>query len=150
MIVKFKRIHEDAKLPCKVHEHDVGYDLSSIEDVELPVGKVTKVRTGIVLASCEFGDAPLLREQKHAFPKIEGRSGLASKGIFPVGGIIDPGYRGELVAVLHNSSDEIFKVSKGDRIAQLVFYYVVRPAIRTSLEIVESDRGDSGFGSTGV
>jgi len=86
--------------------------------------------------------------------KVEGRSGLSVKGVFPVGGIIDPTYRGEIGIVLANVSGKDYKIAQGDRIAQLVVY-VVNTSF--SLNMVEVDaitpnyeRGEQGFGSSGV
>lgn len=78
------------------------------------------------------------------------RSGLASKGIFPIGGVCDWDYRGEYQVILYNSTDNPFTVASGDKIAQIA----VRPYEQAKFDIVEelSDtaRGANGFGSTGT
>ena len=143
----FKKIHPKAELPKQAHSSDVGYDLKSIETLELKPRSVTKIHTGIELAETKY-----VIPQPYIFMKIEGRSGLASKGIFPVGGIIDNSYRGEVIVLLHNSTDEVFTIKQGDKCAQLVFYV---HSMNNFIEINEvqtkshSERGENGFGSTG-
>lgn len=143
----FKKTHPKAKLPTQAHMGDVGYDLKSIKTTTLKPRSVTKIHTGIELAEVSYAIP-----QPYVFMKIEGRSGLASKGIFPVGGIIDNSYRGEIIVLLHNSTDESVCVEEGDKCAQLVFYihsmnnFVQINEIETK---TETERGTNGFGSTG-
>lgn len=145
----FKLLSEKAKLPTKAHETDVGYDLYALEDCNLAEGTVTKVRTGIAYGGFDPLSEASTTSAMAIFPKIEGRSGLAAKGIHPVGGIVDPGYRGELVVMLRNTrSDLDYFIKAGDRIAQMVFYMTAQPEICIG-ELKQTDRGDSGFGSTG-
>jgi dUTP pyrophosphatase len=80
---------------------------------------------------------------------IRGRSGLASKGIFPVGGVIDSGYRGEVGVILYNSTDEVFIIERGDKIAQIEIRPVVQARFLQVEKLDDSDRGQAGFGSTG-
>ena len=153
--IKFKLTHSDAILPKAAKEGDIGFDLYAVEDFYLFPQTTGVIKTGLTLAG--FSDAP------HAswFMKVEGRSGLASKGIFPVGGIIDPSYRGEIGVILFNSNPNPtnpncvptpYKITKGDRIAQLVLYSVISGGevlFKQTEEIEETQRGDSGFGSSG-
>ena len=84
---------------------------------------------------------------------MAGRSGLGAKhGITLANGIgvIDSDYRGELRATLINNGSEPFKVSDGDRIAQLMFMPVMQAAFLPVDELDETERGEGGFGSTGV
>lgn len=146
MRAMFKKLEENAQLPTKAHGDDVGYDLYAVENVTLEPGQVTKVRTGLAYGGFDqlnHGSTNFMA----VFPKIEGRSGLASKGIFPVGGIVDPGYRGEITVMLYNSSKSL-KIEVGDRVAQIVFYMTAQPEIGIG-ELKKSERGDAGFGSTG-
>ncbi len=144
--IKFKRVHTYAKCPEPKIHGDVGYDLSSCKHLFLEPGKVTKVNTGIKIT--DYGDL------ESVFFKIEGRSGLASRGIFPVGGIIDKTYRGEIIVLLMNTTDEPFEVKIRDRIAQLVLYNVGMSPNVTFQEddsniISKTIRGSNGFESTG-
>ena len=84
---------------------------------------------------------------------MAGRSGLGAKyGITLANGIgvIDSDYRGEIRATLINNGNESFKVSDGDRVAQLMFMPVCQAAFLTVDELDETERGTGGFGSTGV
>ena len=160
MRAMFKKLDENAKLPTKAHDDDVGYDLYAVEDAVLEPQRVTKVRTGI--AYCGLDELHNKQLLTAVFPKIEGRSGLASRGIFPVGGIVDPGYRGEVSVMLANfqwpwsSEDDgtgyraknVYQIKAGDRIAQIVFYTTAQPEVDVG-ELKGSSRGDAGFGSTG-
>ena len=84
---------------------------------------------------------------------MAGRSGLGAKhGVTLANGIgvIDSDYRGEIRATLINNGSEPFKVSDGDRIAQLMFMPVMQAAFLPVDELDETERGEGGFGSTGV
>ena len=126
---------------------NVGLDVRCDGNYYLKPHLVTKIHTGLILA-----DAPLSDDGVTVFLKIEGRSGLASKGIFPVGGIIDPSYRGEIIVLMYNGTDEHFYLEDDDRVAQLVCYCVpehVKILIVGATEIEGSSRGEKGFGSSG-
>lgn len=149
-----KLTHEAAKVPTQ-EIGNVGFDVYSVEEVILSPGKITRVNLGF-----QFADAvePMTLSQKTlatSFMKIEGRSGLACNGIFPVGGIIDPSYRGDVKAIMFNSTDEPYTFFKGDRVAQLVCYHVLANAETVNVKFVitdkitQTERGENGFGSTG-
>lgn len=146
--IKFKLTSKDAKLPQVKHEGDVGFDIYALEKAPpLLSGETTLVKTGVVLADC-----PLKLGGHSIYLKVEGRSGLALKGIFPVGGIIDPTYRGEIGVILYNSTKHNVYIQKGDRIAQLIIYNVITSSEIDFIESTESTksvRGADGFGSTG-
>ena len=78
------------------------------------------------------------------------RSGLASKGLIPLGGILDEDYTGEVIVIMLNTTDKYLSINNGDRIAQMA----IRPYQQGEFEEVdkldETERGDGGFGSTGV
>ena len=77
------------------------------------------------------------------------RSGLASKGLIPLGGILDEDYTGEVIVIMLNTTDKYLSINNGDRIAQMA----IRPYYQGEFELVdeldETARGDGGFGSTG-
>lgn len=138
----FQRLDPDAILPERAHPGDAGFDLRSIEDVEVGPGERAMVRTGLAVAIPE-GHAGLVLP----------RSGLASKHGLTLAnapGLIDAGYRGELVcAVVNLDREQSVKIARGDRIAQLVVVAVpdLRPGWVEGLP--PSSRGEGGFGSTG-
>ena len=139
----FRRLDPDAILPERAHPGDAGFDLRSIEDVEVGPGERAMVRTGLAVAIAD-GHAGLVLP----------RSGLASRHGLTLAnapGLIDAGYRGELICSMVNlDRDESVKIARGDRIAQLVIVAVpeVRPAWVD--ELPPSSRGEGGFGSTGT
>lgn len=147
--IKLNKKHEDAVLPTQSKD-DVGFDLYAIESGVIGPNSSAKIDTGLCFA--EPIDA--IGNYK-VFAKMEGRSGLASKSIFPIGGIIDPSYRGLLKVVLYNGSQHLYEYKKGDKIAQLVLYTALFNSENIKVnfvetdEIKESDRGDKGFGSSG-
>jgi len=139
---------ETATLPKAITRGDIGFDICANESLEIFYGQTKKVSTGLQLA-----DMPTTINGVSVFMKVEGRSGLASKGIFPIGGIIDPSYRGEIGIVLHNSAEEPFKINVGDRIAQIIVYNICAAnevSFEETTEVTSTDRGSAGFGSTGL
>jgi len=81
------------------------------------------------------------------------RSGLGSKHGIVLGnlvGLIDSDYQGELMVPAWNRSDEDFKISSGDRIAQMVIAPVIQANFKLVDDFEETERGDKGFGSSGV
>lgn len=143
MNVRFRRIDADAALPEQAHPGDAGLDLRSAADVVVEPGERALVRTGLAVAIPE-GHAGLVLP----------RSGLASKRGLTLAnapGLIDAGYRGELVcAVVNLDRREVVNVARGDRIAQLVIVPVPVVHAEWADELPTSARGEGGFGSTGV
>ena len=139
MTLKFEKTHVDAILPVKNHDNDTGLDVTSIEDITIPGRGSAVVSVGLKFAYIEPG----------FWVKIEGRSGLGFKhGIIPHPGIIDEGYRSDAGIKLYNLTDKDYEVKAGDRIAQFVVYQNY-PVEVSYGEIVDSDRGAKGFGSSG-
>lgn len=138
--VIFEKIDENAKLPERQHPNDAGYDLYSSENLVLKVGEIKTVGTGLRAKLPENIEG-----------QIRPRSGLSLSGITVMNspGTIDPGYRGEIKVIMGNLLGEDKKIKKGDRIAQIVFAPIRHPEI-TWGRLDETDRGDGGFGSTGV
>lgn len=87
---------------------------------------------------------------ENTYGRIAPRSGLAWKHHIDVGaGVIDADYRGNVGVVLFNHSNEPFKISPGDRIAQLICEKIIYPELQEVNNLDNTDRGDGGFGSTG-
>ena len=142
MTLRFKRVHPDAVLPAYAHPSDAGMDLRSVEGLSIPRFGRALVHTGLVILL-----PPLYEAQ------VRPRSGLAlKKGVTVLNtpGTIDSGYRGEIGVILANFGEEPFEVKKGDKIAQLVIAPVTQPTVEETTVVDETDRGDGGFGSTGV
>lgn len=138
-VLKFEKTHPDAKLPTKNHESDTGYDVYCIEDKVIPAKGSAVVAVGL-----KFADIP-----EGYWIKVESRSGLGFKhSIFAHPGIIDCGYRGDAGIKLYNFADVDYNIKKGDRIAQFVVYMNLHMHIEEG-KIVETMRGEKGFGSSG-
>lgn len=84
--------------------------------------------------------------------QVRSRSGLANKGVSVLNspGTIDSDYRGEIKVILINQSSASYIVSPGDRIAQLVFNKIEQPELYVVEELSSTERGEGGFGSTGM
>jgi dUTP pyrophosphatase len=143
--VPFRRLRPEAKVPDRAYAGDAGYDLATAESVVLAPGERAVVRTGIAIAVPD-GYAGLMLP----------RSGLAVRhGISLVNapGLIDPGYRGELmVPLINHDRAESFEVETGMRIAQLVLVRAAEARFM-SVELLEEGadgRGEGGFGSSGT
>ena len=138
-----KLIKPNAKLPERQTDGSVGYDISACLDNEVTVvqGETKKIGSGFAIA-LEPGYA--------AF--IYARSGLGINfGIVPANcvGVIDSDYRGEVIVGLKNTSNEIYTVKNGDRIAQMVISKCEMPEVILCDDLEETIRGAGGFGSTG-
>jgi dUTP pyrophosphatase len=136
--VKIKKLHPLAKIPYLATEHAAGFDLYSVEDYEFMPSETHAVSTGIAME---------IPSGKAFF--IWDRSGMGFKGIHRFAGLIDSDYRGEFKIVLFNSTKNSFKISKGDRICQVVIQDYYTPEFVLTNELTESLRGENRFGSTG-
>lgn len=136
--LKCKKLSEDATIPTKNNVSDAGWDIYASKNVVLSPMSTTKVSTDIAVV---FPDT--------VWGQIEGRSGLASKGVFPTGGIIDQSYTGHVSVVLVNLNNEGYSICKGDRIAQLVLRHQIDSEFTEVNELPVTNRGGNGFGSSG-
>jgi len=140
--VKIKQLHPHAIRPKYQTDGSAGVDLHACEDCEVWTGSETIVPTGIAVKIPSGYEG-----------QIRPRSGLAAKHMITVlnsPGTIDEDYVGEIKVILVNHGDGIFKVKRGDRIAQMVFTPVVHAEFEDVRELDETERGTKGFGSTGV
>jgi len=124
-------------------EGDAGFDLPSLDDIEIPVGGMSLIRTGIHLA-IPTGWFGLVRD----------RSSVAyKKGGAVTAGVIDASYRGEVKIVMHNLSSEPIIFNVGDRVAQCVVLPHLPGEASEEVESIDhlgtTSRGATGFGSTG-
>src|SRR5271166_5155565 len=137
-MLKVKRLSPDAVLPTVAHPaEDIGYDLYSCDDVTIAGHGAAGVHTGIAI---EFVPT--------AGGIVKTRSGLAKKRLMCNAGVIDAGYRGEIVVLLENLGDGPYSIRKGDKIAQLLEHPFLAGEVVED-ELSEAIRGAKGFGSTG-
>jgi dUTP pyrophosphatase len=136
-----RRLRADAALPARAYTGDAGFDLAACEHVELGPGERAGVPTGLAVA---------IPEGYAGF--VQPRSGLAARNgltIVNTPGLVDSGYRGELVVILLNTDREVpFVVEPGMRIAQLVVLPVPEVELVEVDELPASERGVRGFGSS--
>jgi dUTP pyrophosphatase len=137
-----KRVRDGAVVPARAYTGDAGMDLAACERVELPPGARALVPTGVAVAIPD-GHAGY----------VQPRSGLAAKhgiSIVNTPGLVDSGYRGELLVNLVNHDErDTFVVEPGMRIAQLVVLPVPHVEVVEVDELPPSERGEGGFGSSG-
>lgn len=141
MIIKIKKLNDDAIIPTSGSKFAAGYDLYSCIDVTIPKGGTVGISTAIVVEIPEG-----------YFGGVFARSGLASKqGLRPANcvGVIDSDYRGEVIVMLHNDSQLDREIKKGERIAQLVIMPYLQVQFEQVEELTETERGTGGFGSSG-
>jgi len=140
--LEIKKVRDGAVVPARAHAGDAGMDLAACERVELAPGARALVPTGLAVAIPD-GYAGY----------VQPRSGLAAKhgiSIVNTPGLVDSGYRGELLVNLVNHDDkEPFVVEPGMRIAQLVILQVPPVELVEVDELPASERGADGFGSSG-
>ena len=138
--IEIQLISPNGKVPSQKHASDIGYDISSSNDVTLKSNEVTLVNTGIAIS---------LPQQCAGF--VLPRSGLSTKHkitLINSPGLIDPGYTGELLVPLMNHGDKDYDIRAGDRIAQLVLVYTHGVDFKVVDSLPETDRSSGGFGST--
>lgn len=140
MKVQLQKLDVEAKLPSYAHQGDAGMDVYALQTVELNPGQRTIVPTGIAMAVPQ-GYVALVWD----------KSGRAVKnGITTMAGVIDAGYRGEVGIVIYNASNEVVTIDKHEKVAQILIQPVVSAELEEVDSLDETDRGEGGFGSTGV
>lgn len=150
-MLKFKFVREGATTPSVGHVGDLGFDLYAADYVMLVPGDVTPVPTGLAvqLTLNNLAHTPM------GFI-LKDRSSMAARGVTVSGGVIDSGYRGEIIVlmtyVVATPKDGLrFTIRKGDKIAQAV---PVLPNTNHEFLLVhdfeETSRGTAGFGSTDI
>ena len=139
MKLRVKRIHGEARLPAYGHPGDAGMDLYAVEDIVLEQGIPVPVPTGIQVA-IPPGYVGLVWD----------KSGVSLKGVHRLAGVIDAGYRGEIKVVLINLTKKPYTVEKGKKIAQLLIQSVLAVVIEEAENLDDTNRGEGGFGSTGL
>jgi dUTP pyrophosphatase len=143
-MLRVKRLDTAARLPVVAHPgEDLGYDVFALEDNVMTPLATVKVRTGIAVeARNPVTDTPLGL-------LIRDRSSMAARGILTTGGVIDAGYRGEILVLMTNLGKTVVELKAGEKIAQMIPVPVLTGHV-TEVAILEtSTRAEKGFGSSG-
>jgi len=139
MTLAVQKLSPQAVLPKRADDGAAGYDLTASEMAVILPGCHGSVHTGLAVAV-----------PGGTYGRVAPRSGLAVRnGIGVLAGVVDASYRGEVMVVLINHSQEPFHVYRGDRIAQLVLERIETPDVVEVGSLPETGRGAGGFGSTG-
>jgi dUTP pyrophosphatase len=139
MKLHIKLLDEKAKVPNYAHKGDAGFDLFSISKVVVKKHGRAEIKTGIAM-----------KIPKGHVGLIWDKSGVAIKfGIKTMGGVVDSGYRGEIIVGVYNASDQDYIFEEGHKVAQMLIQSVENPQIKIVKELDSTSRGTKGFGSTG-
>ena len=138
LFFRVKKLSAEATLPTRENASDAGIDIYTNESYTLRPGERHTFSTGIAVEFPE-GYVALFWD----------RSGLGSKGIHRLAGVIDSGYRGEWKVVLFNTTDQPYKIKKGDKIIQCVLQKFEPVQIEEAEVLSETARAEAGFGSSG-
>lgn len=146
------KLDPGAYVPTRVHEADAGLDLYSMEEkVIAPAVHITRSDVFFAEHSAAFDTGVHMAIPKGYFGKIESRSGLNVKNsVVSCGGIVDAGYTGSIKVKLYNFGTEAYTVHRGDRIAQIIIQKCELPELELVPFLDETERAESGFGSSGV
>ncbi|MDQ3244960.1 MAG: dUTP diphosphatase [bacterium] len=139
MQLKIKKLKSDAKLPSKGHPGDAGIDFFAIEEIIFPAGIQKSVGTGVAI---EIPDGYV--------GLIWDKSSISfNMGLKVMGGVIDAGYRGEIIMNMLNTGNKEVKLEKGQKVAQMIIQKFVDSDIVEVLELTDTVRGHGREGSTG-
>lgn len=143
-MLRVKRLEAEARVPTVAHPgEDLGYDVFALEGVTLAPRATVKVRTGIAVEA---------RHPETGVPLgllVRDRSSMAARGLATTGGVIDAGYRGEILIVMTNLGDVAVELKAGEKIAQMVPVPVLTGPVQEVESLEDSARAAKGFGSSG-
>lgn len=138
-MIQVKLLNDEAKLPTKTNASDAGFDLYSTLDADILPGQRKLLPTGVSMAI-----------PAGYYGRIADRSGNAfNLGLHVLAGVVDSGYRAEIKVLLVNLSDVPVEIKRGHRIAQIIITAISNLPIMRVEELDSTDRGASGFGSSG-
>lgn len=138
MKLKIKKLRDDARIPTRAHKEDAGIDLYVCGDHVVSPHQTIKIPLGVAM-EIEEGYVGLMWD----------KSSIGSQSLKTLGGVIDAGYRGEVLAMVHNLGNESYTFLHGHKVAQMVIQKVELWEVEEVEELSDSLRGEGGFGSTG-
>ena len=127
-------MNDNAIIPTRASKEFAGLDLYSGIDIDIEVGLIKKVNTGIFISLPE-----------NSYGSIREKSSLASKGLLTLGGVIDKDYTGEIIVIMTSLIKPI-KIKKRQKIAQLIVCNIMYPEIKKVESLKETERNNKGFG----
>jgi dUTP pyrophosphatase len=143
-MLRVKLLDPGARAPEVAHPgEDLGYDIFALEAVDLIPRATIRVRTGIAIEA---------RHPETGAPLgllIRDRSSMAARGVTTTGGVIDAGYRGEILVLMTNLGGETVHLKAGEKIAQMIPVPVLTGAVLVVEALEDSARAQKGFGSSG-
>jgi dUTP pyrophosphatase len=144
IMLRVKRLDEAARLPVVAHPgEDLGYDLFALEDMALAPRATVRARTGIAVEARD----PETGAQLGLL--VRDRSSIAARGIATTGGVIDAGYRGEILVLMTNLGESEVVLKAGEKIAQMIPVPVLTGHVKEVGTLELSARAEKGFGSSG-
>lgn len=141
-IVKIEKLRDDTFIPEKAHPSDSGYDCRLPDDIIIPAGEVMLISFGFRIELPKGWEC-----------QMRNRSGIVAnhRVMLALGvGTIDTDYRGGIMAPLYNFSNEMKKFKRGTKVTQMVFKKIDRVRVIEAPVSLETERGEGGFGSTGL
>lgn len=143
-MLRVKLLDPAARLPVVAHPgEDLGYDVFALESAAIAPGGTARVRTGIAVEA---------RHPRSGEPLgliVRDRSSVACRGLATTAGVIDAGYRGEILIVMTNLGRETQQLNAGEKIAQMIPVPVLTGSVQQADTLEESARTHKGFGSSG-
>ena len=145
IMLRVKLLDQGARLPVVAHPgEDLGYDVFALEGAILAPHRTLRVRTGIAVeARHPHTGAPLGL-------LVRDRSSMAARGLATTAGVIDSGYRGEVLIVMTNLGDNSVEVKAGEKIAQMIPVPILTGLVHEVEALEASSREGKGFGSSGT
>lgn len=138
-VIRVQLVHPDARAPVRMSAGAAGYDLCACENAVVPARGIARISTGVCIAI-----------PTDTYARIAPRSGLACKGIDVGAGVVDSDYRAPICVILYNHTDTDMSFKVGDRIAQLILEVIKTPPVEIVPALDITERGEGGFGSTGL
>ena len=127
-------MNDNAIIPTRASKESAGLDLYSSIDIDIEVGSIKNVNTGICIFLPE-----------NSYGSIRDKSSLLSKGLLTLGGVIDKDYMGEIIVIM-TSLIEPIKIKKGQKITQLIVSNIMYPEIKKVKFLKNIERNNKGFG----
>lgn len=144
-MLRVKLLDPGARVPVVAHPgEDLGYDIFALEAATLAPHQTARVRTGIAVEA---------RHPQTGAPLgllVRDRSSMAARGLATTAGVIDAGYRGEVLIVMTNLGDATVEVKAGEKIAQMIPVPVLTGPVTEVESLEASAREGKGFGSSGL